>query len=602
MADLDRVHHDGSAQYVETAAPNLGDTVEVRLRIPRALSPDRVWLRAVADGEPRLIEASRGRRDAQEQWWQATLPIRNPLTHYRWLLRGGNCGYVWIHAAGHSEYDVSDATDFAVAAYPATPEWAHHAIVYQIFPDRFAQSDRRYPLPDWAIPREWTDQPKGRGRGVSQEYFGGDLWGIIDRLDHLQRIGVTTIYCTPFFPAGSTHRYDANTFDCVDPLLGGDEALIALSAAAHARGMAIVGDLTLNHSGSRHDWFVRAQGHDPEVREFYTFDAALAHGYECWFGVPSLPKFRYESMALRERLVSAPDSVLRRWLQPPFSLDGWRIDVANMSGRQAGTDLCHEVARIARLAVRAEGEDKVLVAEHFHDAGPDLPGDGWQGTMNYTAFMRPVWSWLRDPDLDPDIAGPTGIPLYDGTAFVASLRSFAARMPWRSLLASWNVLSSHDTARIRTIVGSHGRHVAAVALQMTMPGVPMVFSGDELGMQGRWGEESRRPYPWHDEQHWDAGLLESYAALATIRRASNALAQGGLRWVSISADAVAFLRETADDRMLVVVARAAQPLHIDLTQFGIAEITSMFGYTAQLKNGVLHVDVPDAGAGIWRIA
>lgn len=602
MADLDRVHHDGSAQYVSTSSPNLGDTIEVRLRVPRSLSPARVWLRSVVDGEPRQIEAVRDHRDDLDAWWRADLLVRNPLTHYRWLLTGGDCGYTWIHAAGHTAHDVTDATDFAIAAYPPTPSEARHSIVYQIFPDRFASSGRAYPLPAWAIPRQWTDAPMGRGRGVSQEYFGGDLWGVLEHLDHLQAFGVTALYFTPFFPAGSTHRYDANSFAQVDPLLGGDDALIALTEAAHARGMTVIGDLTLNHSGAQHEWFVQARSGDVETREFYTFDDTLPHGYECWFGVPSLPKFRYESTALRQRLIASEHSVLRRWLQPPFNLDGWRVDVANMSGRLGATDLNHDVARLARLAVRAEGEDKVLIAEHFHDAGPDLPGDGWQGTMNYTAFMRPVWSWLRDPELDDEIGGPTGIPRYDGATFVETARAFAARMPWRSLVASWNVLGSHDTARIRTIVGSVERQIAAVALQMTMPGIPMLFAGDELGMEGRWGEDARRPYPWQDAARWDRELLGTYATLAALRQRSSALAEGGQRWVHVSADAVAYLREGPHERLLIVVARIAQPaLAIDAAAFGITGITSLFGFAGHLVNGLLQVEVPSAGAGIWRI-
>lgn len=601
MTEFDRVHHDGSGEYVDTPAPNLGDAVGLRLRIPRGLHPERVWLRSVADGEPRLVPAQRLHDDGTDVWWRAEVAVVNPRTHYRWLLTGGDCGYRWFHAAGHTTHDVTDDTDFALVAHAPTPEWASHAVVYQIFPDRFASSGRQYALPDWTIPRRWSDSPRGRGRGVSQEYFGGDLWGVVERLDHLQSIGVTAIYCTPFFPAGSTHRYDARSFDEVDPLLGGNAALEALTTAAHARGMRVIGDITLNHSGNRHHWFTTAHAGDADTRDFYTFDAQLEHGYECWFGVPSLPKFRYESDALRARLISDPDSVLRRWLQAPYFLDGWRVDVANMSGRLGAADLNHEVARLARAAVHAESEDALLVAEHFHDAGRDLPGDGWQGSMNYTAFMRPVWSWLRAPELPEAVGGQTGIPQYDGFAFVETMRAFAARMPWRSLCASWNVLGSHDTARIRTVVGSRERHLAALALQMTLPGVPMVYAGDELGLEGEWGEASRTPYPWHDEQSWDRDLLATYAAYAQLRSGSDALAHGGLRWVHIGSDVVAYLRESVDERLLMVVARDAGDLELDLAAFNIAGVTRVLGFNASLHDRLLHIEIPAAGAGIWRI-
>lgn len=602
MPSIDRVHHDGSGEYVETSSPALGDTVGLRLRIPRELRPDRVWVRSVDDGEPRLVEAGADGADDVDAWWRADITVSNPRTHYRWLLRGGNCGYRWIHAAGHSAHDVTDATDFAIVAHPPTPAWARRAVVYQVFPDRFSSSTHTYELPPWAIPRSWTDLPAGRGRGVSQEYFGGDLWGVIDRLDHVQSFGVTALYFTPFFPAASTHRYDARSFDEVDPLLGGNDALMALTATAHARGMRVIGDLTLNHSGRHHEWFLQAQAGNRLYRDFYSFDDSLPHGYHCWFGFPSLPKFRYESLALRERLISGEDSVLRHWMRPPFELDGWRIDVANMTGRLGATDLNHEVARLARAAVESEREDALLVAEHFHDAGPDLPGDGWQGTMNYTAFMRPVWSWLRDPDLSAAIGGEAGVPQYDGQQFVATMRAFAAGMPWRSLCASWNVLGSHDTARIRTVVRTRERHMAALALQMTLPGVPVVFAGDELGMEGEWGEDARRPYPWHDEQSWDHGLLDAYGSYARLRSSSSALADGGLRWVHVGEDVVAYLRECAVERLLVVVSRAPVGLSLDLRPYGVAAAEPLLGFGATMHDGRLELALPTAGAGVWRIS
>ncbi len=604
MTAFDLVHHDGSARYVSNQAPELGEVVVVRLRMPKAVQPDAVLVRSVADGEPRIIKAKRIRSAGSDSWWEAQLPIVNPLTRYRWLLSGGNVGYRWFHAAGHDAHDVTDAFDFSIVAYPEAPDWPNSSVVYQIFPDRFAPSDRGYDLPAWALPRSWATHPKGRGHGVSQEYFGGDLWGVIDRLDHLEKLGVTTLYFTPFFPAGSTHRYDANSFDHVDPLLGGDEALIALTAAAHARGLKVLGDLTLNHSGKHHAWFTAAQDETTIEREFYTFDDELEHGYECWFGVPSLPKFRYESTALRERLISGPHSVVRRWLEPPFSLDGWRIDVANMTGRQGATELNQEIARLTRETVRSVGDDKVLVAEHFHDAGPDLAGDGWQGTMNYSAFMKPVWAWLHDPEYKGDWLGiPSGIPTYDGQAFVETFRSFSARMPWRSLCASWNILSSHDTARIRTVVGSRERHIAALALQMTLPGVPMLFAGDELGMEGRWGEDSRRPYPWQSASEWDQELLGTYAEMAALRTSSSALAHGGLRWVHVSADVVAYLRESEDERLLVLVARAGVgDCELPLHEFDATSIESIVGFTATLHEGAMAINVQAPGVGIWRIA
>lgn len=601
---LARIHHDGSALYVDSAAPELGDVVTLRLRVPSELHPQHVLVRTVADGEPKVLTAAVERVDGTDAWWRAELPMRNPLMHYRWLISGGDVEYHWLTAAGLFDHDVSDAYDFSIAAFPANPEWAHYGVVYQIFPDRFASSGRSYNLPDWAVPRTWDRHPEGRGPNTSIEYFGGDLWGVIDKLDYLEQLGVTVLYFTPFYPAGSIHRYDASTFDSVDPLLGGNEALIALTKAAHARGIKVFGDLTLNHSGNHHEWFVSAQRGDEATRDFYTFNPALEHGYECWFGIKTLPKFNYQSQKLRDRLISGPHSVMRKWLQSPFNLDGWRIDVANMTGRQGAVELNHEVARLARQVVMEEGDDKVLLAEHFHDAGPDMPGDGWQGAMNYGAFMKPVWAWLRADAFDGSWLGlPTEVPQMTGLQMVETMRSFSARMPWRSWIASWTILSSHDTARIRSVVGSRERQLAAAVLLHSMPGVPMIFAGDELGAEGLWGEDSRTTHPWESQTDWDHDLLEQYRTLMRLRGTSNALAIGGLRWVHIGDDAVVYLRETADERFLIAVTRCAvAQLSFPADEFAVHALAHEFGFHAALNDGRVLIEAPQAGGGIWRVA
>lgn len=531
------------------------------------------------------------------------MEIRNPLTHYRWLLEGGNVGYAWINATGTHVRDIPDGEDFSIAAFPENPEWIQQGVVYQIFPDRFATSEHAYRLPEWVVPREWGQRPEGRGPNTGKEYFGGDLWGVLKHLDYLQALGIQTLYFTPFFPAGSTHRYDASTFACVDPLLGGDEALIALVSEAHRRGMRVLGDLTLNHSGNRHEWFLAAQDGRQPMRGFYSFDPTLEHGYECWLGVRTLPKFDYRSQPLRDVLIEGDGSVLRSWLRAPFHLDGWRIDVANMTARQGGVDLNHEIARAARRAVMEEGPDKVLVAEHFHDAGPDVPGDGWQGAMNYSAFLRPVWSWLRSDDFAGNCPGlSTAMPHISGEQMVSSIRSFAARMPWRSWTASWNILSSHDTARIRTVVGSRSRHIAAAVLMSTLPGVPMIFAGDELGAEGGWGEDARTTFPWATETHWDHDFHDFYRTMIRLRSEVQPFANGGLRWVYVGHDAVAYLRESLEDRYLVAVARCeVGEIRIRAQDFDIDGLEPTFGFHAQLRDGDVVISASDAGGGIWRV-
>ncbi len=597
---LKGVHHDGSPLYVSNASPVLGETVTLRIRVPREANPTRIVVRTVHDGEPAITLAKLESKSSEsETWYSASMLIRNPLTHYRWLITGEGY-YYWLTAEGLVSHDTSDAHDFAITVGSAAPIWPLNSVVYQIFPDRFGRSNHSYQAPTWALPRKWESHPEGRSKNTPFEYFGGDLWGIIDHLKHLQDLGVNVLYLTPVFPAGSTHRYDAQSFDVVDPLLGGDEAYRALIDACHNVGIKVIGDITLNHSGDNHEWFLRAKAGDPNYRDFYTFDNS-EHGYECWLGVKSLPKFNFRSERLIDRLITGEKSVIRKWLR--FGQDGWRVDVGNMLARQGELDLNQAIARLVREVVTEEGAEKLLIAEHFHDSGPDLPGDGWHGGMNYAAFTRPTWSWLVDRSFGSDWLGiPVEIPSTTGEQLISTVAAFVSRMPWQSRVHSWSILSSHDTARIRTVVGSQERQQAAMILLMTMPGTPMIFAGDEIGAQGRWGEDSRTTFPWERPEEWDLDTLSQCRTLISLRKTSPALAQGGIRWIYATDDVLAFIRESIDDRILVVVSRSrAGDVDLDLVSLGARKLIPLFGFDARTSQSQVSISIPTAGGGIWRI-
>jgi alpha-glucosidase len=604
---LDQPHHDGSDLYVPGHPDELGEYTTVLLRVPRATAVDAVVLRYVCDGEPRVAPAEVDRETDADIWWRATFPVENPATPYRWLLAGGDFGYAWLNGNGVQPFDVPDADDFVATPGAGGPAWHLESVVYEIFPDRFASSGLDADPPQWTVRREWDELPTGRGPETPFEWYGGDLAGVERHLDHIERLGVNVLYLTPFFPAGSTHRYDARSFDEVDPVLGGDRALASLVDAAHDRGFRILGDLTTNHVGDGHPWFTSARnGHEPE-REFFFFDDRLEAGYECWFGVPSLPKLDYSSEELRRRVFEGSESVVRRWLEPPFSLDGWRIDVANMTGRLHDADLLPEVSRGVRTSALASRPDAVVVAEHAHDARADLRLGAWHGTMNYAGFTRPAWTWLRGDALPEEqrsgfLGLPVGVPRLPGSSAVATTSRFRAGIPWSAALHSWLILDSHDTARFRTISGSRERQLVGVGLQMTMPGVPMVFAGDELGLEGEWGEDARRTMPWSRSETWDNELLEGYRRLVSLRRGSLALARGGIRYAHVSADAIAYLRESRDETVLCLASRAShEQVRLPFAALGGRELETLAGADCEIDGE--HVALPAEGPAFhaWRV-
>ncbi|HEY5879222.1 MAG TPA: glycoside hydrolase family 13 protein [Nakamurella sp.] len=595
-------HHDGSSLYVGAQTPSFGDRVPIRVRVPRSAGVDGVYLRVVEDAEPRYLPATGSGHVDGEDWYTAEITVHNPVTGYRVLLDRGAAGYTWLNGTGEHPREVSDRHDFRLTTYDPGPDWGPDSVVYQIFPDRFARSTVRE-LPDWAVPAQWDDPVEHRGPDTPRQFYGGDLDGIVEHLDHVVDLGATAIYLTPIFPARSNHRYNATSFDSVDPLLGGDEALARLSTAGHARGLHLIGDFTTNHSGDDHAWFTAALAGGPE-RGFYYFDSDSSDGYVSWMGHRTLPKFNLESAELRDRLFGRGDSVVARWLRPPFDLDGWRIDVANMTGRYGPFDHGHDVARELRATLDAVRPGSALLAEHCHDFSTDLIGDGWQGAMNYAGFTRPVWSWLTATDNGLGFLGmPQRVPRRTGGDTAATMRDFLASTPWKVALRHWNLLASHDTPRFRTVTGDPVAVRLGVGLQMTYPGAPMIFAGEELGLAAVDGEHARTPMPWSHPESWDRDTLATFRELIALRRAHPALRTGGLRWVIVTDDAIGYLRETADERLLVVVARgpwsgAALPGRLTggppQTLYGGADLLAS-------ERALI---VPGAGpcVGIWRLA
>ena len=567
---LNQPHHDGSMQHVPCTEPSLDQTIPVFVRVPRTWPVTSVHLRVVYDEDPRLLPATVDRDDVHDVWWRADLPVHNPVTRYRFRLDRKSSGPVWLNGSGVWDHDVSDYGDFRVTTFPPPPAWAADSVIYQIFPDRFARSAMAPVLtgsaPAWAIPAAWNDPVLSEPHAQVQLY-GGDLLGIEEHLGYLQDLGVNTIYLTPFFPAPSSHRYNATSFDDVDPLLGGDDALANLSTAVHRRGMRLLGDLTTNHSGSTHEWFRAAQSDPASEEAGYYYFRKHPDDYIAWYANPTMPKFNFASTGLRRRLVDGPGSVVGRWLRAPYALDGWRIDVANMTGRWAADDFNHEIATTMRATLAAERPDALLLAEHAYDATAELLGDGWHSIMNYAGFTSPVCSWLAEQssragvtDEDPPA------PPRSGSQIVRTMREFAAAVPWRTAAANVNLLGSHDTVRIRSVVGSEERAATAAGLLFTYPGVPMLYMGDELGLLADDRERARAPMPWADAARFGSPLARTYRELIALRHDQPALRHGGLRWAHVSADAIAFLRETPTDRLLVLATRAdGPPIHLPAT-------------------------------------
>jgi alpha-glucosidase len=372
--------------------------------------------------------------------------------------------------------------------------------------------------------------------------------------------------------------------------------------------MRIILDMVPNHCGVNHPWFQTAQK-DPKSLEakFFTFRSYPDH-YESWQGVPMLPKLNYTSAELRSRMFDRPNAVFRRWLKPPYRVDGYRIDVANMLARNGPIQLNLPTAAKIRQSVKASNPYAYLIGENFFDASDQLQGEHWDGVMNYAGFLFPMLNWLcgyrihshntQDP-IPSAYVWPT-------STLEEAWRASRASIPWQVARGQFNLLGSHDTSRILTLLGGDTNLLRLAAiLQFTYPGVPCIYYGDEVGMNDHLALASRGPMQW-DNKGWNRDIQDFYRRLIWLRKTSPALRRGGFQMLNIAENSLVFQRQSRMQRVIVCANRGpgeSGTINISAVEAGIPEgsiFTEAFtGRQALVRNANLSLPTQGVGATIW---
>ena len=478
------------------------------------------------------------------------------------------------------------------------PAWVKHAVFYQIFPDRFARSPRNL-LPRGLRLKPWGSPPEEQG------FQGGDLYGIVEKLDYLQSLGMTALYLNPVFASASNHRYHTYDYFQVDPLLGGDAALRELVDALHARGMRIVLDGVFNHAG-RGFWpfhhVLENGGDSPYVDWFRVIDWPLAPyppdgntpiNYEAWWGLAALPKLNVENPGVRDYLLE----VASYWID--FGVDGWRLDVAEEIKDES---FWQEFRRVVKRA----NPDAYIVGEIWHEATEWLRGDRFDAVMNYVQ-SRLALGFFAGHTLNTSYK-PGGYALHPLGAreFAHGVESMLARHDWEVAQAQLNLMDSHDTARTLWTVNGDPRALRLCTLfQMTMPGAPCIYYGTEIGMTGATDPDCRAAFPWDDPGRWDTDLLAFFRAAVALRHAYPVLRTGTVRTLYADHGVYACLRAGEDDSAAVVIFNTRLTnVHVNLHHVGAAYDDARFVQTWPaadggavathvVQHGTLHgIDVP----------
>lgn len=450
-------------------------------------------------------------------------------------------------------YDYTEVPSFQLTVYQPRrqrPAWYENGIAYQIFPDRFARDaawrertaaecakprrgSTKHLIEDWSTPPTYSRNPDGSI--TSWDFYGGSLKGIEEKLPHLSEMGITAIYLNPIFEAVSNHRYDTANYLHIDPMLGTDEDFRDLCQAAHEHGIGIILDGVFNHTGDDSIYFNRYenypapgawQGETSPWKDAFNFNEDGT--YECWWGVTNMPALNENSPAVRELLLGK-DGVIRHWLR--MGADGWRLDVAD----ELTDGFIAEIKRAATI----EKPDALVLGEVWEDASNKISygnlrryllGDELDAAMNYP-FRDMVIGFLT---------GAEGIDAYRAAEIIESQ---SENYPAEALRCSLNLLSSHDRARIISVLGgmdspdgipeneratwclsddklglAKGRFWLATLMQMTYPGVPCVYYGDEAGLQGATDPGNRSTYPWGHEDLDFQAMIKTLPLFAGLCR------------------------------------------------------------------------------------
>lgn len=420
-----------------------------------------------------------------------------------------------------------------------TPEWVKHAIFYQIFPERFANGD---PTNDSEGVQPWGTPP------AVHNFMGGDLRGVINNLNHLQNLGITAIYLNPIFFATSNHKYNTTDYFRIDPRFGTLETFHELIEQAHQRGIRIILDAVFNHCGRGFFAFqdiLENGSHSPYLKWFNIsqlpinpYDERAPSGYATWWDYRSLPKFNTDHLPVRRYLLD----VARYWIEQ--GVDGWRLDVPNEIAD-------HSFWREFRQVVKAANPEAYIVGEIWQDGTPWLDGTQFDAVMNYL-FRDLCRDFFARETITQDV-------------FAQGVEELLRRYPLEVTQAQLNLFSSHDTPRFLTEAGGNLRHLTpAIIFQMTFPGAPCIYYGDEIGMAGAGDPECRGCFPWQ-EALWNKSLLSLFQRTIAIRKDHPALRTGQFRTIFSRADLpYTYARWNEDELLLVALNRRDQPRTLDL--------------------------------------
>ncbi|HPO50040.1 MAG TPA: alpha amylase N-terminal ig-like domain-containing protein [Spirochaetota bacterium] len=596
MKDLlkNTIFSDGSANFVSNPDPKLYETADFSIRLSKDVSVEKIYFVACPKGEVFYYKMDKWKDDDFFSYYKTSFKMVSKKLIYKFYLIVDKKEYFYT-PYGLFDYEVPDNFSFTIFADADYSKWTPESVFYQIFPDRFNRvgesvfDDKDYELKvgdkiyktkrvlcDWDEP---LDTKHSHEKKI--QFYGGNFNGVKEKIPYLKELGITAIYFTPIFKARSNHRYDIEDYLAPDPLLGTEEELADMIKTAHENGIKIIFDAVLNHTGVHHKWFDMFNEHkqngaficeNSPYKEYYHFNKH-PDNYESWMDCKILPQLNLANKEVRDSLLNNEDSAVKKWLKPPFSIDGWRMDTASILGKFPAEQIDIEFSKELHKAIKSENKDALIMGETFYDPKQLVDIDRYESTMNYRCSMSPLKKWLTG--IVNFMSVPRGDEnqniVFSAKNALAQMKNARVGLTFQNQIRMYNLLNSHDTARFWTVLKkNYDKLKIALTVLFTYTGIPAFYYGDEVGMEGENDPDCRRPMIW-DEKKRDKKINKLYKDLIDLRKKNKTLVYGSLLELFEEQNVLSFSRFLDNDTFIIVCNGddTGKEITIDLRSIGL---------------------------------
>ncbi|MFM1581023.1 glycoside hydrolase family 13 protein [Helcococcus bovis] len=607
---LSTIYHDSSKNFISNPYPKLKEEIEIKIRMIKNEKVTGVFIRYRKLGEEVIQKMEISYEKNNLVYYKARVICHEEIFSYYFNITTNDAIY-YYNQEGISDYRIYNSSNFKILVGYNAPEWMNNTVFYQIMADRFRNGKPEITIKEGAytyqgfkpINMDWEQIPYEWDKSHCMDFYGGDFYGVIEKLDYLQELGVNAIYFNPIFTSPTMHKYDALDYFEIDHSLGGEEGFAMLCDEMHKRNMKVVLDISINHTSSSSKWFnMDGTFYDKSIgaynnpyskeREYYFINEDGS--YEAWAGVKTMPSLNYNSQSLRDIIYRSEKSVLKKYLKAPFNIDGWRFDVADVMARNEKVNVYEEVWTEINKEIKSVNKNALILAEEWQDAPEMYNGHKWDSTMNYFSSTLPIREFAGEKEVfnarNKDLAAIEY--KFNAKQLKNRLTQTFKILPSQIQYQMFNLIDSHDITRLyNNPKVEFDVYKGSVITLFGLPGAVNVYYGDEKYLDGEMHsiEGARYPMDWSEKlPAKKQEIFEMYKTLSHLKTENEAFGFGGFKVVYAEGDVFAFSRFTEDEAYIFIWSKSSkeETINVDLSFFGLFDNAEFI-----LGDGNLNIDI-----------